>query len=199
MPDTILRTLIIVTHLIFTVDLQSRYHYLLLLISALYGWENRGSERLSRPRSCCCCSVTKSCLTLCDSMDCSTPGSPVLHYLPEFAQIQVHWVSDVIQSSHLLSSPSLPAFNLSQHQGLFQWVGYLHQVAKALELQLQPSALSMNVQCWFPLGLTVLTSLLSKGLSRVFSSTTVQKHQFFSTQPSLWSNSHIHTGLLEKP
>ena len=69
---------------------------------------------------CCCCSVTWSCLTLCDPMDCSTPGFPVLHYLSEFAQTQVHQVGDVIQPSHPLSSPSLPAFNLSQNQGLFQ-------------------------------------------------------------------------------
>ena len=69
-----------------------------------------------------CCSVTKSWLTLCNLMDCSTQGFSVLHYLPEFAQIHVHWVGDVIQPSHPLSSPSPPAFNLSQHQGLFQWV-----------------------------------------------------------------------------
>ena len=70
-------------------------------------------------------------------MDCSTPGFPVLHYLLEFAQIHVHWASDAIQSSHPLSSPSPPAFNLSQHEGLFKWVSYLHQVTKILELYLQ--------------------------------------------------------------
>ena len=79
-------------------------------------------------------SVTQSCLTLCDSMHCSTPGFPVHHQLPELAQTHVHWVSDAIQPS--LSSPS-PTFNLAQHQGLFQWVSSLHQVAKVLELQLQ--------------------------------------------------------------
>ena len=68
---------------------------------------------------CCCCSVAKSCLTLCDPMDCSTPGFPVLHYLPEFTQTHVHWVGDAIQPSHPLLLPS-PALNLSQHQGLFQ-------------------------------------------------------------------------------
>ena len=71
------------------------------------------------------------------SLDCSTPGFPVSHYLPEFAQIHVHWVSDAIQPSHPLSSPSPPALNLSQHQGLFKWVSSLHQVAKVLEFQLQ--------------------------------------------------------------
>ena len=85
----------------------------------------------------CCCSITWSCLTLCDPMDCSTPGLPVHHQLPEFTQTHVHWVGDAIQPSHPLSSPSPPAFNLSQHQGLFQWVSSLHQVVKVLEFQLQ--------------------------------------------------------------
>ena len=70
-------------------------------------------------------------------MDWSTPGFPVFHHLLEFAQTHVHWVSDAIQPSHPLSSPSPAAFNLSQHQGLFQWVSSSHQVAKVLELQLQ--------------------------------------------------------------
>ena len=84
-----------------------------------------------------CCSITQSCPTLCDPMDCSMPGSPVLHYLLEFAQTHVHGVSDAIQPSHPLPSPSPSAFNLSQHQGLFKWVRSLHQVAKVLEFQLQ--------------------------------------------------------------
>ena len=71
-----------------------------------------------------------SCLTLLDPMDCSTPGLPVHHQLLELAQTHVHWVSDAIQLSHPLSSPSPPTFNLSQHQGLFQWLSSLHQVAK---------------------------------------------------------------------
>ena len=74
---------------------------------------------------------------LCDPMECSMPGLPVHHQLPEFTQTHVHWVGDVIQPSHPLSSPSPPAFNLSQHQGLFKWVSSLHQVAKVLEFQLQ--------------------------------------------------------------
>ena len=84
-----------------------------------------------------CCSIAQSGPTLCDPTDCSMPGFPVLHYLPEFAQTHVHWVSDAIQPFHPLSPPSPPALNLSQHQGLFQWVGSSHQVAKVLELQLQ--------------------------------------------------------------
>ena len=83
------------------------------------------------------CSVTKLCPTLCDSMDCSTPDSSVLHYLLESAQVHVHWISDAIQPSHPLSLSCPSAFNLSQHQGVFQWVGSLHQVVKVLELQLQ--------------------------------------------------------------
>ena len=86
----------------------------------------------------CCCSVTQSCLALCNSMNYSTPSFSILHYLPEFAQIHVHGVRDAIQPSHPLSPPS-PTLSLSQHQGLFQWVGFSHQVAKVLELQLSIS------------------------------------------------------------
>ena len=82
-------------------------------------------------------SVTQSCPTLCDLMDCSMPGFPVHHQLPELAITHVHQVSDAIQPSHPLSSPSPPVLNPSQHQGLFKWVSSLHQVAKVLELQLQ--------------------------------------------------------------
>ena len=81
-------------------------------------------------------SVAQSCPTPCDTMDCSVPGLPVHHQLPELTQTHVQWVGDAIQPSHPLSSPS-PALNLSQHQGLFQWVSSLHQVAKVLEIQLQ--------------------------------------------------------------
>ena len=83
------------------------------------------------------CSVTQSHLTLCDPMDCSTPGFPVHHQLLELAQTHVHQVSDAIQPSHPLSSPSPPGFNLSQHRGLVQWVSSSHQMAKVLEFQLQ--------------------------------------------------------------
>ena len=82
-------------------------------------------------------SVAQSCLTLCDPMNCSTPGFPVHHQLPELLQTHVHQVGDAIQPSHPLSSPSPPAFSLSQHQDLFQWVSSLHHVAKVLELQHQ--------------------------------------------------------------
>ena len=84
-------------------------------------------------------SVTQSCLTLRDLMDWSTLGLPIHHQLPEFIQTHVHWVSDAIQPSHPLSSPSLPAFNLSQHQGHFKWVSSSHQAAKLLEFKLNIS------------------------------------------------------------
>ena len=82
-------------------------------------------------------SVAQLCPTLCNHMDCSMPGLPVHHQLPEFTQAHVHWVGDAIQPFHPLLSPSPPALNLSQHQGLFKWVSSSHQVAKVLESQLQ--------------------------------------------------------------
>ena len=140
----------------------------------------------------CCCLVSQLCPTLCNLMDCSMSGFPVLHCLPELAQTHVHWVGDAIQPTCPLSSPSPPAFNLSQHQGPFKWVSSSHQVAKVLELQLQHQSFQWLFRIDFPLGLTGLIPLPSKGLARVFSNTTVQKHQSFCAQPSLWSNSHIH-------
>ena len=85
-------------------------------------------------------SVIQSCPTLCDPMNCSTPGFPVHHQIPDLTQTHVHWVGNAIQPSHYLLSPSPPAFSLSQHQGLFQWVSSSHQVAKVLEFQLHISS-----------------------------------------------------------
>ena len=130
-------------------------------------------------------SVAQFCRTLCDPKNRSMPGHPVHHQLPEFTQTHVHWISDATQASHPLSSPSPPAFNLSQHQGLFQWVSSLQEVAKVLGVSASTSVLPMSMQDWSPLGWTGWISLQSKGLSRVFSSTTVQKHQFFGAQLSL--------------
>ena len=87
----------------------------------------------------CCCSVAESCPTLCNPMNCSTPGFLVLHYLPEFAQTYVYWIGDAIQPSHSLSPPSPPALNHSQHQGLFQWINSTHQVAKSWSFSISPS------------------------------------------------------------
>ena len=126
------------------------------------------------------------------------PGFPVHHHLLELVQTHVHRVSDAIQPSFTLLSPSPPAFSLSQHQHLFQWVGSSHQVAKVfIGDSASVSVIPMNIWGWFPLGLTGLI-LLFKGLSRIFSSTTVRKHQFFCAQLSLWSKAHNCTWLLEK-
>ena len=123
-------------------------------------------------------SLTQSCPTLWDPMNCSMPGLTVHHQLPEFSQTHVHWVSDAIQPSNPLLSPSPPAFNLSQHQGLLKWVSSSRQVAKVLEFQLQHQSFR-----WTPglisLRMDWLDLLCSPRLSRVFSNTTVQKHQFF--------------------
>ena len=123
-------------------------------------------------------------------MNRSTPGLPVHHQLPEFTRTHVRQVGDAIQPSHPLSSPSLPSFNLTQHQSFsnesvlhIRWPKYW-----SFNFSISPSSEYSGL---ISLGLTGLISLQSKGLSRVFSNTTVQKHQFFSTQLSSWSNSHI--------
>ena len=143
---------------------------------------------------CCCYSVTKLCPTLCNPVECSAPGFPVLHYLREFAQTHVKCVDDATQPSHpLLISASPRAFNHSQHQGLFQWVNSLHQVAKVLVIQHQ------SFQWIFRVGFLWDWLLWSpwqyKGLWRVFSSTT-WRQQFFGAQPLRFS-SHIRTWVLE--
>ena len=109
----------------------------------------------------CDCSVTKSRPTLCDPLNCSTSGFPVLCYLPEFAQTHVHWVSDGIQPPHPLLPLTPLALNHSQHQGLFQWISSSNPVAKLLEASASASVLPMSTQSWFPLGLTGWISLLS--------------------------------------
>ena len=132
-----------------------------------------------------------SCVWLCDTMDCSTPGFPVHHQLPELAQTHVHWVSDTIRPSHPLSYPSPPAFNLSQHQSLFQWISSSHQVAKVLEFQFQhqPGLISFRID-WLDL-------LAVQGTLR--SSPTPQFKRINSSWLSfLYSPTHIHTWLLEK-
>ena len=138
----------------------------------------------------CYQSLSRFCLTLCDPMDCSMRGSSVLHCLPEFTQTHVHWVGDAIQPSSAASFPF--AFNLYQHQIIFASGG------QSIGTSASALVLSMSIQDWFP-RLTGLISLQSKGLSKVFSRTTVWKYQFFSAQPSLWSSSHIHTWLPDKP
>ena len=143
-------------------------------------------------------SVAQSCPTLCDPMDCSTPGLPVHHQLPEVTQ--THAPELMMPSSHLilccplLRLPSIfPSIRVFSSESLFTWGG------QSIGVSASASLLPMNTQAWSPLGWTGWISLLSKGLSRVFSNTTVQKHQFFGTQLSSQSNSHIHTWPLEKP
>ena len=138
-----------------------------------------------------CCSVAKSCLTLCDPMNCSTPSFPVLHCLPELAQTHVHWVCDAIHHlilCHPLLLPSIfPSIRVFSNESALhiRWPKYWSFSISA----------SSSYSGLISVGLTSLTFLLSKGVSRVFSSTTIK---FFFAQPSLWSNSHIHTWLLEK-
>ena len=129
-------------------------------------------------------SVTQSCLTLCDPMNYCTPGFPVHHQLPKLSQTHFHWVSDAIQPSHPLSYPSLPAFNLAQHQGLFQWVSFSYQVAKVLEFQLQHQSFQWIFRTDF-LQDGLVGSPCSARDSRIFSNTTVEEYQFFSIQLSL--------------
>ena len=121
-------------------------------------------------------------------MDCSMPGFSIHHQLSEFTQTHVHWGGNAIQRPHPLLSPSPPTFNLSQHQGLFKWVSSSHQVAKVLGVWASASVLPMNIQDWSPSEWTDWISLKSRRLSRVFSNTTVQKHQFVSSQLSLQSH-----------
>ena len=138
-------------------------------------------------------------------MDCSTPGFPVFHHLPEFALTHVHWVGDIIQPFHLLLSPSPPAFNLSQHEVFFFFffvpVSFLlTSGGQSIRTSASALVLSVNIPEWFPLALTGLIFLLSKGLSL---SKSILKHHSLKAS-ILWSSafllssSHIHTWLLEK-
>ena len=149
--------------------------------------------------SICCYSVAKSCLTLCDPMDYSTPGSSVLHHLPRVWSNSwplSQWCYLTISSSTTLFSCCQKSFPSS---GSFPMSWLLTSAGQSIGASASTSVLPMNIQGWFPLGLTGLISLQSKGLLRVFSSTTVQKYEFFDAQPPLWSNCLIHTWLLEKP
>ena len=122
-------------------------------------------------------------------MDCSTPGFPDLHQLSELAQTHVHWVGDAIQPL-ILCRPFSSHFQPFPASGSFQMSQLFTSAAQSIGVSTLASVLPVNRQGWFPLGLTGLISLQSKGLSRVFYNTTVQKHQFFGSQLSLWSNSH---------
>ena len=130
--------------------------------------------------------VAQSCPTLRGPMNLSKPGLPVHHQLPESTKTHVHWVGDAIQLSHPLLSPSPPSLSLSQHQGLFFPMNqFFASGGQSIGVSASASLLPMNTQDWSPLEWTGWISLQTKGLSRVFSNTTVQKHQFFSAQLSL--------------
>ena len=143
-------------------------------------------------------SVTQLCPTLYDPMGCSTSGLPVHHHLAEFTQTHVHSVDDVIQSYYLCHpfSSHLQSFSAS---GSFQMSRLFTSGGQSIGVSASASVLTLNIQDWFPFGWTGWISLQSKGLLRVFSNTTVQKHQFFGAQLSSQSISHIHAWLLEKP
>ena len=131
-----------------------------------------------------------SCPTLCYPVNFNTPSSSDLHYFLEFVMLSNHHIL-----CNLLLSPV--AFNISQQQGFFPVSRLSASGGQSTGASASASVLPMNIPDWFPLGFTGLISLLSKGLSRVSSSTTVQKHQFFIVHSSLWSDSYIHTWLLE--
>ena len=130
-------------------------------------------------------SVAQSYLTLCDPMNRSTPGLPVHHQLPEFTQTHVHWVSDSIQPSHPLPTPFSSCLQSFPPSVSFLMSRLFVSGGQSIGVSATASVLPINIQDWFPLEGTDWISLQSKGLSTVFSNTTVQKHQFFSTQLSL--------------
>ena len=139
--------------------------------------------------SYCCCLVARLGVTLCDPINRSTPGFPVLHYLPEFAQTHAHW--SIIPSKHLiLCHPLLLFSSIFLSIRVFPWNQFFASGGQNIGTSASASVLLMNTQDWSPLGWTCWISLQSKGLSKVFFNTTVQKHQFFHAQLSSHSNSH---------
>ena len=160
-------------------------------------WSEKTERDLKSQRMNLSCSVQFSCSVVSDSLQPHGLQHTRLPRLPSPSPTpracsnlcpSSRWCT---QSPHPLSNLSPPAFNRSQHQ-------YFTSGGPSIEASASTSVLPMNIQDWFPLGLTGWISLQSKRLSRIFSNT-IQKHQFLSAQPSLWSNSHIHTRLLEKP
>ena len=141
-------------------------------------------------------SFVQSCSALCEPMDHSTPDLTVHDQLTKFTQTHVHWVSDTIQPSVVPFSSCLQSFPAS---GSFSMSQFFVTGGQSIGASASASVLLMNIQGWFPLGWTGWIALQSKGLSRVFSNSTGQKHQFTSAELSLPSNCHIHTWLLEKP
>ena len=168
------------------------------MVKKMYTEKEFSHPRLQFPSHFQFRSITQLCQTFCNPMDCSTPGFPsftnsqsLLKFMYIESMMHTTISSSVIPfSSCTQSFPASGSFHMSQ----FFTSGVQNIGASALA-----SILPMNIPDWFPLRWTVLISLLSKGLSRVFSNTTIQKHQFFGAQLSLWLNSHICVWLLEKP
>ena len=142
-------------------------------------------------------SDTQSCPTLCDPMKHSTPGLPVHHQLLELTQTHVHWVGDAIQPSHLLSFPSPPALKSFPASGSYQMSQLFTLGGQSIGVSASTSVLPMNTQDWSPLGWTGWISLQSNGLSRVFSNTTVQKHQFINSSALSFLYSQILTSIYD--
>ena len=142
--------------------------------------------------------VTQSCPTLSDPTDCSIPGLPVHHQFLKLAQTHVDRVGDAIQTISSSVIPYLSRLQSFPASGAFQMSQFFTSGGQSIGVSASASVLPINTQDWYPLGWTGWISLQSKGLLRVFSNTTAQKHQFFGAQLSLQSNSHIHTWLLEK-
>ena len=173
------------------------------IFSALGAWSSKVGYNemitLFYVISYCCWSVTQSCPTFCDSMDCSMTGLPFLHHLLECAQTYVHWVGDVIQPSHLLSPPSPPALNLSQHQGFFssesalhiRWPKYWNFIFSISPSNEKSGLISFMIDGFDLLDVPGTLRSLLQHLSL--------KVSILQISPSLCSKSHIHTWLLEKP
>ena len=143
-----------------------------------------------------CCSVAKSCLTPFYAVDCSMPSFTVLHYPPELLKLTS--IESVMPSNHLILCYPFSCPQFFPASGSFPMSWLFPSGGQSIGASTSASVLPMKIQSRFLLGLTGLISMLSNGLLKVFSNTTVQKHQFFGTRPSLWSSSHIPTWLLKK-
>ena len=168
------------------------------LSSQRYSFSSSHVWMFSHMKSVQFSSVAQSCPTLCDFMNHSTPGLPVHHQLLKFTQTHVHVVGNAIQPSQSSVVPFSACPQSCPASGSFPMSQFFGSDGQSIGVSASAPVFPMNIQDWSPLGWTGWISLQSKGLSRIFSNTTVQQHQFFSAQLSSQSNSHIHTWPLEK-
>ena len=155
-------------------------------------WHIIGSMKCLVTQSQCCCSVTQSCPALCNPMDCSMPGFPVLHHLP--SPLKLKSIESVMPTNHLVLCHILLLLpSIFPASGFFLMNWLFPSGSQRIRISASASVLPLNTQDWSLLGWTGWISLQSKGLARAFSNTTVQKHQFFSAQLSSQSQFHIHT------